>query len=140
MTLPKQVINKINYLKFVQYFFKIPNIIKIKSKFKKILNLNNRYKLIFLGRARTGIYLATKIIVDQSENKDVLIAPFTIPDVINLIKLAGGRPIFIDFEKKSTNLDIRVLKKNLINKPAALVITHYTINQKDYKKIYKIIP
>lgn len=138
MTLPKQVVNKINYLKFIQYFFKIPNIIKIKSKFKRILNLNNRYKLIFLGRARTGIYLATKIIVDQSENKEVLIAPFTIPDVINLIKLAGGRPIFIDFEKKSTNLDIRVLKKNLINKPAALVITHYTINQKDYQKICKL--
>lgn len=138
MSLPKQIINKIYYFNFIHYLFFKPNKKRIEKKLKKTLNLSNTYSIVLLGRARTGIFLAIKSILKQSTSKLILIAPYTIPDVINLIKIAGGEPIFIDFDKKSTNLNLKILEKFLNTKPAALIITHYTINEKNYKKIFKM--
>ena len=138
MSLPKQIINEIYYFNFIHYLFFKPNKKRIEKKLKKTLNLSNTYSIVLLGRARTGIFLAIKSILKQSTSKLILIAPYTIPDVINLIKIAGGEPIFIDFDKKSTNLNLKILEKFLNTKPAALIITHYTINEKNYKKIFKM--
>ena len=106
MSFPKQIISKINYLNFLFYLTKKENTKKFKLKIKKALKIKSNYNIIILGRARTGIYLFVKKIIKNKKNNTILIAPYTIPDVINMIKIAGGNPEFLDFERKSTSLDI----------------------------------
>jgi dTDP-4-amino-4,6-dideoxygalactose transaminase len=54
-----------------------------------------------VGRARAGIYLLARHAV-RSERPRVLMSPFTIPDVVNMVALAGAEPVFYDFEPSST--------------------------------------
>lgn len=137
---PKQIINKINYFKYLKnIFFNKKIYFNYSSYFQelfKIIDLKRQY--IFLGRARAGIYLAVKLSIIKTKRKKILIAPYTIPEIISLIKLAGGEPVYLDFEKKSFNLDIRTLYKIFENKNknyAALILTHYIKPDINIKKI-----
>ena len=137
--IPKQIINKIHYTKvFLDFILqkKFPNYQKILKNVSDIFNTNN--KLIFLGRARTGIFLAIKTFLNKNKPK-ILMSPFTIPNVINMVQCAGGIPIFFDFSKDSTFLDLSKLKKIIKkNEFSALILTHYNINNQNYREIYEI--
>ncbi len=56
-------------------------------------------------------------------------SPYTIPDVVNMIKFAGAEPVFADCVKDSTNLDLDQLANILDETVCAVVVTHYHINQ-----------
>lgn len=137
--IPKQIINKIHYTKvFLDFILqkKFLNYQKILKNVSDIFNTNN--KLIFLGRARTGIFLAIKTFLNKNKPK-ILMSPFTIPDVINMVQCAGGVPVFFDFSKDSTFLDISKLKKIIKkNEFSALILTHYNINNQNYRELYEI--
>ena len=95
---PKQIIYPINYLKYIVSFLieeKNLDTLLIK-KFKVLFGLNKKIRLV--GRARSGIYLAVKILISRSKKKTVLLSPFTIPEIVDLVIYAGGRPLFIDHE------------------------------------------
>ena len=137
--IPKQIINKINYF-VLDYFLKSRNqlILNFEHLFKNTFRHKNR-KIFFLGRARYGIFLSVKNILRNSNNNLVLLSSFTIPAVIDLVKKAGGKPYFVDFEKDSLYLDLSLIKKLIINKkPAALLITHYHVVQKHLNEIVKL--
>lgn len=131
---------KINNINFFNLFFskEINHTHKI-DNLKKILNSGKN--LIFLGRARTGIYILTKYFLKRRNGKysNVLIVPFTIPDIINLIKKAGGNPIFLDFDNYSTFVCLKDLKFKIKKyKPKILILTHYHLEEKNIKEIVKI--
>jgi len=138
MLQPKQIIYPISYFNyFKSFFFETKSYEKnLIKKITKIFNINKEVKL--LGRARSGIYLAIKIALKYSKNNNVLLSPYTIPEVVSLVIAAGGIPIFIDHEKKSIDLKISELNKKIKKKPSAVLITHYHVNQRNYKKIYKL--
>ena len=60
-------------------------------------------------------------------------SPFTIPDVVNMVICAGGVPVFVDFVRKTTFLNLDQLeiffKKGQCS---ILILTHYNINEKNY--------
>jgi dTDP-4-amino-4,6-dideoxygalactose transaminase len=33
-------------------------------------------------------------------------SPYTIADIVNMVRFAGGEPVFVDFAPKSTNVDL----------------------------------
>lgn len=108
---------------------------KLIYKIKKILHLN-KHKFIFIGRARTSIFLLINYFKTQQQGKYILISPFTVPAIINLIIKAGCIPSFLDFEEGSTSLKFTDLKEKVKKlKPLALIITHYHINEQNYEKI-----
>jgi perosamine synthetase len=137
--IPKQIIQKIHYDKiFIDFFLKkkFNNHNKLFSYLSNIFGVKK--KLIFLGRARTGIFLAIKILLNEQKPK-VLMSSFTIPDVVNMVICAGGIPVFLDFDKNTTFLNILELKKIIKKKDCSvLILTHYNINDINYKKIYEI--
>lgn len=129
----------INYLRFFLSVLsrKKINLYQFNNFFLKSINLKNN--IIFLGRARTGIYLLVKFFIKNNKKKGVLLSPFTIPDVLNMVIKAGGVPYFLDFEKKTTFLSIKVLKKAIKkNLFSVLILTHYSINEKNYAEIVRI--
>ena len=126
---PKQIIYPINFLKPSLYFSKKNFLNNFLKRFKKI-NRNNSLNQKILGRARSGFYIAIKSLI-KNERNVFLISPFTIHEVIDLIILAGGKPLFIDFQKETTNLDLEKIKKNINKNVCGLVITHYSIVDKN---------
>lgn len=81
-----------------------------------------------LGRARAGIYLLVKFAVREGRRK-VLLSPYTIPDVVNMVLLAGGEPVFFDYEPGSTICDINRFESLIDDATACAMITHYHVNE-----------
>jgi perosamine synthetase len=132
---------KINYINLFNIFslknLKYERVALV--KLKRLLNVKKN--IIFLGRARTGIYLLIKYYLknNKSKNNVVLTSAYTIPDIINLIKKGGGEPVFVDFDYKSTFFSIKDLKNKILkHKPKILLITHYHLEDKNLKKIIHI--
>jgi perosamine synthetase len=137
MKFSRQVIYPVNYFSILKDFIISKNNILTKDKLldsvMKILNYKKN--CLFIGRARTGIFLAIKIFIDNNRPK-VIMSPFTIPDVVNMVICAGGIPVFVDFEKKTTFVNINQLKSFFSeNKSSIFILTHYNINEKNYKII-----
>jgi dTDP-4-amino-4,6-dideoxygalactose transaminase len=137
--IPRQIINKIHYIKICIDFLlhkKFKNYNQLEIKLTDIFRTVE--KPIFVGRARSGIFLAVKIFLNKQKPK-ILMSPFTIPDVVNMVVCAGGVPVFLDFEKNTTFLNILELEEALkTNEFSALILTHYNINEYKYKKIHDI--
>jgi perosamine synthetase len=84
--------------------------------------------LIPVGRARSGIYLLVKHTVAANRRK-VILSPFTIPDVVTMVVLAGGEPVFFDFEPGSTAADIAHLRTLIGEDTACVMVTHHHVNE-----------
>ena len=55
------------------------------------------------ARARIGIHLAVRALV--APGKKVVMSPYTITDVVNMVVSAGGIPVFADTERETCNID-----------------------------------
>ncbi|MBY0371137.1 DegT/DnrJ/EryC1/StrS aminotransferase family protein [bacterium] len=79
---------------------------------------------VALPMARTGIYLALKHY--KLGGKRVLLSPYTISDVINMVILAGAKPEFIDVDPKTGMLSAELTEQALerYTDIGAVVITH----------------
>ena len=132
MAIPSIIINKLNY----------PSILKDIITGKEKINLNKNFvdtfielselnskKIILLGRARSAIYLSVKNSISKKKNKIILMSSFTVPEVIKLVIHAGGIPHFIDFSYETTFLNLEQIEKKMKLKPAAIIVTHYNLNQ-----------
>jgi perosamine synthetase len=137
---PKQIIYPINYIKIFFSIFSINNSsITFLKRIKKIIYHKNK-NFFLLGRARSGIFIAVKESI-RVEKRIILLSPFTIPDVVNLVLKSGGIPKFFDYKKESLdicNFYLLDLVHKYKTKIAAIIITHYQFNQINYKKICSI--
>ena len=66
-----------------------------------------------------GLYLLIKLSIKERKRK-VILSAYTIPDVINMAVLAGGEPVFVDFNPRSTNVDVNHLETLIEDDVAAL--------------------
>jgi dTDP-4-amino-4,6-dideoxygalactose transaminase len=81
-----------------------------------------------IGRARAGIYLLVKFALRDGRRK-VLLSPYTIPDVVNMVLLAGGEPVFFDYEPGTTSCDVDQFDSLIDDVTACAILTHYHINE-----------
>ena len=93
---------------FNLFSFNKRKIINAESKLKQYLDSNN---FLLINQARLGVYLAVKTIVEKTNKNEVLLYPYTIADVINMVILAGGKPIFIDVNRETFNIDERLIEE-----------------------------
>lgn len=90
-----------------------------------------------LGRARMGLHLLTKLAVREGRRR-VLMSPFTIPDIVTMVVLAGGEPVFYDFEERSTAASLSSVRRLVDNRTAAIIVTHYHVNEPRLEEIKKL--
>lgn len=81
-----------------------------------------------IGRARAGLYLLVKNAIDMQRRR-VIMSPYTILDVVNMVKFAGGEPVFVDFLPNSTNVDLKHLESLIDARTACVMLTHYHVSQ-----------
>jgi perosamine synthetase len=130
--IPKQIIYPLRYL---TPFFR-RNVDLNESEFRRSFSelLNLEHECTPIGRARAGIYLLIKLSISEGRN-EVLLSPYTIPDVVNMVLFAGGRPIFVDFEPKSTAISLTSIQNMSTERTAAVIVTHYHINQGNFHEL-----
>lgn len=77
---------------------------------------------ICVPQNRVGIYLVIKALVKAGQ--EVILSPFTIPDVINMVIYAGARPVFADIERETCNISAVEVERLINSNTGAVLITH----------------
>lgn len=109
-----------------------------KAKLIEVLKLNQKY-IYFTSKGRIGLYHICKYLVERKpQKKEVVMSSFTIFDLINMIICSGAKPVFIDHDENSFDMNIKNLlnyiEKNH-NKIASILLCHYSLNSKNLFKI-----
>ncbi|MBX3162085.1 MAG: DegT/DnrJ/EryC1/StrS family aminotransferase [Deltaproteobacteria bacterium] len=78
---------------------------------------------ICVPQARYGLYLIFAQLV-KSGRPRVVMSPYTIHDVVNMVLLAGGQPVFCDIERDTCNIDAAQVEKLIDDQTGAVMITH----------------
>lgn len=71
---------------------------------------------------RTGIYLAVKHLITPGQ--EVVMSPYTIADVVNMVLAAGGRPVFADIERPTCNVSAESVGPLIHANTGAVIVTH----------------
>ena len=77
---------------------------------------------ILVAQARFGLYLALRQLIKPGQ--EVILSPYTIYDVVNMVLCAGGRPVFADIERETCNIDLRDVKRLVNSRTGAVLTTH----------------
>ena len=95
-------------------------------KLERELGLLAGQRIIAVPMARVGIYLVLKHTIRQGQK--VILSPYTISDVVNMVLCAGGVPLFADIEEGgSCNIDADVVLDLLETEDdiGAVLVTHF---------------
>lgn len=93
---------------------------KLSDELKEMFGVQ---QLTLVPQARVGIHLAIKSVIHKDRNQ-IILSPYTIADVINMVISAGGVPVFADIDSKTCNITTQNAEKLINNKTAAILITH----------------
>jgi perosamine synthetase len=77
---------------------------------------------IAVSQARLGIYLTIKHLIPAGG--EVILSPYTIYDVINMVMAAGARPVFCDVDPSTCNIDLEKARQLVNERTRAVLITH----------------
>ena len=77
---------------------------------------------VAMPQARVGIYFTLKALT--AKKKKVVLSPYTIHDVINMVICAGATPVFADIDRKTCNIDTAEVAKLIDDETGAVMVTH----------------
>lgn len=125
MTRPKQIIYPIRYFNFSRGRRE-----DAEREFEQNLTafLGGKLNVKPIGRARAGLYLLARLAVSEKRSR-VILSPYTIPDIVNMIKFAKAEPVFVDHLPNSTNIDLDRLVSLIDDSTCCVIVTHYHFNQ-----------
>ncbi|MGA2139716.1 MAG: DegT/DnrJ/EryC1/StrS family aminotransferase [Verrucomicrobiia bacterium] len=75
-----------------------------------------------MPQARVGIFMAIRGLI--SPGQKVILSPYTIYDVVNMVICAGGVPVFADIDRATCNLNPESVKELLDLNTGAVLVTH----------------
>jgi dTDP-4-amino-4,6-dideoxygalactose transaminase len=90
-----------------------------------------------LASATAGLHLALTAL-ELEEGDEVVTTPMTFAATLNTIVLAGGRPVLVDVEPDSYNLDVTRLEKAVTRRTRALLPVHFAGLPVDLDPLYEI--
>ncbi|HZQ01779.1 MAG TPA: DegT/DnrJ/EryC1/StrS family aminotransferase [Reyranella sp.] len=92
---------------------------------RKLGEVFSGQEVVAMPMARVGIYLLLKCLIQPGQK--VILSPYTISDVVNMVLCAGGVPVFADVEANgSCNIDANEVAKLLRAETnvGAVLVTH----------------
>lgn len=78
---------------------------------------------VAVPQGRLAVYLATRALVSRDRD-EVILSPYTIHDVVNMILAGGGRPVFVDVERDTCNIDASAIAGAITDRTAFILPTH----------------
>jgi perosamine synthetase len=77
---------------------------------------------VLMPQARVGIFLVLRALTRT--RKKVVLSPYTIHDVINMVICAGAEPVFADIDRATCNIDTRQIEQLVDGDTGAVMVTH----------------
>ena len=117
MILPRQKIYKFDFFLFIKSligldFFKSNKLLqgKVETKISKFIKIKF---CTLVPRGRVGLKIILNLIKNNNfEKKYVLMSPFTIFDLVNMVISENLKPRFLDINKTDYSLNLKNKKKN----------------------------
>ncbi len=112
------------YIKYVLFgrLIKDKGRAKIEIFEKALCDRFSTQNAVCVYQCRLGIYLAIKALIRPGQ--EVILSPYTITDVINMVIFAGGRPVFADVEHQTANISVSEIERLIGPNTGAVLITH----------------
>lgn len=105
---------------------------------KDFCRLTDKAYVLALPYNRMGIYLAC--LANGWKNKDILMPAYTCVVVAEAVICSGNKPIFVDIDPLTYNLDLADIKKKLTANTAAIIPTHMYGYPMDIKQLKSVLP
>lgn len=80
--------------------------------------------------------LACQCLIEPGD--EVILPSFTFSSCANAILLSGGKPVFVDIDAKTYNIDPVKIQEKITRKTKAIMVVHYAGMAADMKDIQKI--
>lgn len=90
-----------------------------------------------LNSATAGLHLALKGMGLQPGD-EVITTPLTFVATLNAIVLAGGKPVLVDIEPETLNMDVNQVEAAITSRTRALIPVHFAGLPVDLDPLYKI--
>ena len=92
---------------------------RFEAELGRLLGLKH---VVAVPQNRVGLYLVLRSL--PKERRNVILSPFTIHDVVNMVVAAGCTPVFADVEAGSANISLSSARELLEPETGAVVVTH----------------
>ena len=79
-------------------------------------------EVILTPQGRYGIYLGLRETIRAGQ--DVIMSPYTLYDVVNMVVAAGGIPRFADVEEETCNISANEVERLIGPQTGAVLVTH----------------
>ena len=106
----------------------------VKGKFNELFDLNN----ILLTTSCTHALEMSAILLDLKEGDEVIVPSYTFVSTVNAFMLRGAKPVFVDIEPRTLNIDVRRIEEAITSKTKAIYPVHYAGVVCDMDKINEI--
>lgn len=105
----------------------------VEEKFQELFNL----RMLLITSCSHALDM-TAILQDIKEGDEILLPSFTFVSTANAIVLRGAKPVFVDVEPNTMNIDASKIEEKITNKTKAIYVVHYAGVACDMDKIMEI--
>ncbi len=108
------------------------------AKFEQMMNnyIGSKYALA-LNSGTAGLHLS-QMVCGIGPGDEVITTPLTFCATANTVIHCGAKPVFVDVDKKSMNIDPKKIEKAITKKTKAIIPVHLAGRPCDMDKIMKI--
>jgi len=126
------------FIKSVRHLPKLKTRGKISRKFEAEFSRHSQTRhAVSFPHARVALHYILKHL-NLPAGSEVILTPVTVPDLINVFLSFNLRPVFVDFEHHSCNINYSLIEQNINPKTRLLFITHLSGIPSEMKQIEKL--
>jgi len=110
------------------------------EKFQQKLSDFLKVRYVFATTSCTTALHLSLVVLDIKPGDEVLVSDFSFPASGNVIVQAGAKPVFVDIDLETFNINLDDLKKKITSKTKAIMVVHafgYPANMSEIIKIAK---
>ena len=111
-----------------------PKTTELEEIFKKRTGLSGA---VGLNSCTAALFLSLKVF-DIKEGDEVITTPLTFAATANVIIHTGAKPVFVDVDKQSFNIDPEQIRAAITNKTRAIIPVHFAGRPCEMDKIMRI--
>jgi perosamine synthetase len=89
---------------------------------REVARLTGARHAVAMPQARVALYCALRSLLGK--RRKVVMSPYTIHDVVNMVVAAGGIPVFADTERETWNIDADEIERLVDDETGAVLVTH----------------